>query len=109
MLSETRSSILQAAGYLVKSASSIGQASALFRDGDFDLVALCHSIPDQERDPFIRLIRASGSSVPIVYVAPISDQPPETSVDLIIGSRPMELLGGVETALKKAARQRDAK
>jgi DNA-binding response OmpR family regulator len=88
MLSEARISILRIAGYLVESASSIGEAIDLFREGDFDLVVLCHSIPAQEGDSFIRLIRASGSSVPIVCVAPISDCRPETSADLIIDGRP---------------------
>jgi CheY-like chemotaxis protein len=109
LLSETRSSILRAAGYLVESASSIGQAIDLFRDGDFDLVVLCHSIPAQERDLFLRLIRAYGSSVPIVCIAPISDRHPETSADFIIEGRPMGLLCGVETALNKAVRQHDAR
>jgi DNA-binding response OmpR family regulator len=109
MLLDTRSTILRAGGYLVESASTTGQAIELFREVDFDLVVLCHSIPAGETDPLIRLIRASGSTVPIVCVAPLSDHHLQTSADLVVDSRPQELLCGVEMVLMRATRQRKAK
>jgi CheY-like chemotaxis protein len=105
MLLDTQNSILRAAGYLVESASSIEQAIDNFRDGDFDLVVLCHSIPWRESDRLIYLIRASGSSIPIVSIAALSDHHPDTFPDVTVGGHPMKLMRDIERALNEAARR----
>jgi CheY-like chemotaxis protein len=68
-LMRTRSLVLQSAGYIVESASSLKEAVARFRAGDFDLVLLCHSIPMKDRDHLTCLIRATGSLTPVISIA----------------------------------------
>jgi CheY-like chemotaxis protein len=68
-LLKTRSLVLQSAGYMVESASSVKEAVDRFQSGDFDLVLLCHSVPRKDRDRLTSLIRASGSLTPIVSIA----------------------------------------
>jgi CheY-like chemotaxis protein len=68
-LMRTRSLVLQSAGYIVESASSLKEAVTRFRGGDFDLVLLCHSIPMKDRDQLTCLIRATGSLTPVVSIA----------------------------------------
>jgi CheY-like chemotaxis protein len=68
-LLETRSLVLQSAGYMVESASSLKEAVNRFQSGDFDLVLLCRSVPRKDRDHLTSLIRASGSRIPIVSIA----------------------------------------
>ena len=68
-LMRTRSLVLQSAGYIVESASSLKEAVARFRAGDFDLVLLCHSIPMKDRDHLTCLIRAMGSLTPVISIA----------------------------------------
>jgi CheY-like chemotaxis protein len=67
-LMRTRSLVLQSAGYIVESASSLKEAVDRFRVGDFDLVLLCHSIPMKDRDHLTCLIRATGSLTPVVSI-----------------------------------------
>jgi DNA-binding response OmpR family regulator len=59
-LLRTRSQVLQSAGYIVVSASSVKEAVDYFQAGDFDLVILCHSLPAKDRERLTSLIRASG-------------------------------------------------
>jgi len=61
-LMRTRSLLLQSAGYIVESASSLKDAVARLHAGDFDLVLLCHSIPMKDRDHLTCLIRATAHS-----------------------------------------------
>jgi CheY-like chemotaxis protein len=68
-LLKTRNLVLQSAGYMVESASSVKEAVDRFQSGDFDLVLLCHSVPKKDRDRLTSLIRASGSPTPIVSIA----------------------------------------
>jgi CheY-like chemotaxis protein len=69
MLLDTRNLLMQAAGYIVVSVNSLKEAFPLFQDGDFDLVILCHTLPQQDRERLTSLIRASGSRVPIHAVS----------------------------------------
>lgn len=56
----------QLAGYHITSAGSIREAIVQFRDGDFDLILLDHSIPIESRERLTFLIRTSGSQTPVV-------------------------------------------
>lgn len=58
----------QSAGCYVTSAGSIREAIVQFRDGDFDLILLGHSIPIESRERLTFLIRACGARIPVVYV-----------------------------------------
>lgn len=104
-LLDSRSSVLRAAGYMVDSVLSIRQAIDHFRAGDFDLVALCHSIPSQDRDRLTCLIRASGSSTPVVTIAAMPGQSPDAFADATIESHPNKLIPGIEAALLKDTRR----
>src|ERR1700719_3355794 len=68
-LMRARILVLQSAGYIVESASSLKEAVARFQAGDFDLVLLCHSIPMKDRDHLTCLIRSTGSLTPVVSIA----------------------------------------
>ena len=101
-LLEYRSQILRRAGYIVDSELSLKNAIQRYKDGDFDLVLLCHSIPVQERDHLISSIQAFGSLTPIVSVAPPDSRAPDVVNDLILEATPEKLLGSVQGALLKA-------
>lgn len=60
--------LLQSAGYAVVTARSAKEAIDRFLAGDFDLVLLCHSLPEKERDGLACLIRASGSLTPVITI-----------------------------------------
>ena len=68
-LLHTRELLLRSAGYIVESAHSVEDAIHRFRAGDFDLVILCHSVPAEERQRLVCLIRDHGSSTPVIFVA----------------------------------------
>ncbi len=102
-LLKTRRALLESAGYTVVSAFSLREAVDRFRDGDFDLILLSHSLPKQDRDRLVCLIRASGSRIPVVFLAAGLD-PNDTFADETVGSDPDSLLKGIREALIKAAR-----
>jgi CheY-like chemotaxis protein len=64
-----RGLVLESAGYLVESASTLKGAADRFQSGDFDLVLLCHSVPRKDRDRLTSLIRSSRSRTPIISIA----------------------------------------
>ena len=102
-LQEGRSSILRRAGYIVDSEYSVKDAVERFKQGDFDLVLLCDSMPIEDRDRLTRSIRAFGSLTPIVSVAPPSGRVPQVVEDVISETTPEKLLSGVMGALLKGA------
>lgn len=67
-LLHTRALLLGSAGYIITSTSSIREAIEWFQTGDFDLVVLCHSLSEQEREHLIRVIRKGGSAIPVLFV-----------------------------------------
>ena len=68
-LLDIRNQVLQSAGYIVVSAMSAEEAIHLFRDGDFDLVILCHSLPREHCERLTHFIRNSGSRIPVACVS----------------------------------------
>ena len=98
VLLETRSQVLQAAGYTVIPERSLKKAVARFRDGDFDLVLLCHSIPAQDRERLTRLLREHTSRAPIVSVS-CSVSALDSFADATIGNDPKELILGLRELL----------
>ena len=100
-LMRTRSLVLQSAGYIVESASSLKEAVARFRAGDFDLVLLCHSIPTKDRDHLTCLIRATGSLTPVVSIARNLGEY-AAFVNATLEDGPNKFLAGIEKELSKS-------
>src|SRR5437762_6581200 len=44
-----RSEVLRVEGYAVRQESDLGHALITFKDGDFDLIVICHSVPEKDR------------------------------------------------------------
>lgn len=103
-LMRARSLVLQSAGYIVESASSLKEAVDLFLAGDFDLVLLCHSIPTKDRDHLTCLIRAKGSLTPVVSIARNLGEY-AAFVNATLEDGPNKFLAGVGEELSKAARR----
>ena len=102
MLLSSRNFTLQSAGYFVVPAFSLKEAVDLFRNGDFDLVLLCQSIPAQERDRLTLWIRASGSRIPVVVVSGNLCER-DAFTDATIDSESITLLTGIKEVLINAA------
>lgn len=102
MILSTRCQILQSAGYAIQAASSISEAIALFHGADFDLVLVCHSIPQQDRDRLMHMIRSSRSQIRIYTVAPATSHLQADSSDGVLSNLPTRLLAELEAALRVA-------
>jgi CheY-like chemotaxis protein len=82
---------------------SVREAVDIFLTGGFDLVLLDNSLPIKDRDRLTCLIRASGSRIPVVSVAPeYSDA--DSFADAMLESDPNKLLIGIRGVLLKTAR-----
>lgn len=99
----SRCSVLRSAGYIVQSASSIAEAIDRYFDVDFDFVLLCHSIPVEDRDRLIRVIRSSGSQIPIYTVDSASVDFQTGLADGILSSGPGDLIKELDATLRKGA------
>jgi DNA-binding response OmpR family regulator len=83
--------VLQSAGYTVVLEPSLKKAVTRFREGDFDLVLLCHSIPAKDRELLTQLLRQHTSRTPIVSVSTnLCDL--DSFADAMVGNDPGELL-----------------
>ena len=102
-LMTTRILVLRSAGYVVIRASSFEEAVDHFQSGDFDLVLLCHSVPAADRERLTRLIRASGSSTPIVSIAG-SPGECDAFANSTLEDGPNKFVAGIRDALIKVAR-----
>jgi CheY-like chemotaxis protein len=101
-LLSTRNLALQAAGYIVVSAYSVKEAAYRFREGDFDLVLLCSSIPKDEKDRLIQWIHTSGSHIPVVSV--LTESCPGNSRScLSVDGDPAQLLEDIKQLLNAAS------
>jgi len=102
-LIRTRSLALQSAGHVVVSACSLKETIDYFRFGDFDLVLLSDAVPTRDRDCLIKLIRESGSRIPIVSIASVSDEC-DACATLTPGESRIEFLAGIRNVLMEAAK-----
>jgi len=96
MILSTRSLILRSAGHIVKSLPSVSQAFGAVCNEDFDLVLLCHSIPQEDRDWFTRAVRRFGSRIPIYAVEPGSIGFSPGLADGTLPHRPPDLLKAIQ-------------
>jgi len=94
--------VLEAAGYTVVSELSLKKAMARYREGGFDLVLLCHSIPASDRELLTQLLRDRIPRTPIVSVAP-NLSTLDSFADATIGNDPNELLAGLARTLARTA------
>lgn len=100
VLLQTRSQVLEAAGYTVVSELSLKNAVAKYTEGDFDLVLLCHSIPAKDRELLTQLLRQHTLRTPIVTIAAALCGL-DSFTDATIGNDPKELLAGLRELLVK--------
>jgi DNA-binding response OmpR family regulator len=101
-LLDTRRMVLQTAGYIVVTAGSIKEAFHLCLNHDFDLVVLCHSIPERDRDGLTCMIRASGSLTPVVAITKLSGQH-DVFANATLDADPPKLLIGIRGVLSEEA------
>jgi CheY-like chemotaxis protein len=96
-----RTLVLQSAGYLVESVSSLKEAVDRFESGDFDLVLLCHSVPRKDRYRLTSFLRSSGSRTPIVSIAGTLGEC-DAFASATLEDGPNRFLAGVRAVLVKA-------
>jgi DNA-binding response OmpR family regulator len=99
-LAETRSKVLQQAGYTVECAFSFTQAIDKFLAGDFDLILLCHSIPAEDRERLTLQLRQHTTRTPIITVAAFMGQR-DPFADATIDNDPAELITGIREIVSR--------
>jgi len=97
-LLEIQGSAWKSSGYIITFAWSIKDAITHFRYGDFDLVLLGQSLSVENRERLTFLIRASGSRVPVVFIADPSSAS-DRFVDATVKGEPTNILQEIEDLL----------
>ena len=102
-LVSTRSMVLRSAGYNVECKYTIEDAVRHFLSADFDLVLLCHSLSEDERQHFVRRIREHDSPTPILSIGSFYtlNSPQGDCYDLKTESGPIGLLNCIGATLHK--------
>jgi DNA-binding response OmpR family regulator len=100
-LLSTRHMVLQSAGYLVESTSSIARALKSLHEGGFGLVVVCHSLSDGERTYLKENIRQTGSAMPMIFLSAANAPDDSRSASVSSGSEPSELLHKIEVVLRQ--------
>jgi len=99
ILMPVRSMLLHQAGHEVVEARSLGEALKRIKAGNFDLLLICHTVDENERDLIIEALRLSSPMIPILCLTTT----PEYS-DLncsAASSTAPEFLAAVDHALHK--------
>jgi DNA-binding response OmpR family regulator len=101
LLLQTRSQVLRSAGYTVVTALSLDQSLKEFRGGDFDLVILCHSIPQPERELFTNAVHSHSPKTPVIVIsATLSSM--DRFADAMVENEPAVLLQEIPRVLHRA-------
>lgn len=69
ILMPVRSMLLHQAGYKVIEARSLGEALKRIKAGNFDLLLICHTVDEDERDLMIEALRFSAPVIPILCLS----------------------------------------
>jgi CheY-like chemotaxis protein len=99
----SQSSLWQSAGYVVTSTGSIREAIVYIRDGDFDLVLLGHSIPDDSRERFAFLVKAIGPRTPVVSITDSANHR-DKFADATVRNEPISLLQCIGEVMAERSR-----
>ncbi|SRR6266567_4185135 len=86
-----RNAVLRNAGYYVHAESSVYEAMHLFMRGDFDLVILCHTIPEAEKVNLLTAIKTATASTPVIIVRD-GDRTTQADARCIPSTAPMRSL-----------------
>ena len=96
-----RNAVITAAGYSVASATDSHEAVDKLLNGDFDLVVLCQSIPDDDRRRLARIISSYSPSTPIIMVSQGQRDDYEFGT-LALRCRPDQVVAAIQDCLAEA-------
>jgi CheY-like chemotaxis protein len=104
---DTRDLLLRSVGYHIVSVMSVREAVSVFQDDDFDLIVLCHTLPQKDCERLTCFIRASGSRIPI---ATVSNTLGESNpfADMALEREPVAFLAGIRDLLNRHAKVHQA-
>ncbi len=97
----SRAMLLRSRGYEVVTAETAAEAVELCRP-DFDLITLCHSIPEPDKRALVADLRNRGCAAPILSILP-SMQRPIPEADFAVDPEPSHVLDTVARILERRA------
>lgn len=106
-LLKSRNTALAALGYKVAAASDSLEIVDKLLNGDFDLVLLCHTIPDEDRLRVARIVAGYSPSTPVVLVSEDGCSPC-TAGARIVQCRPDQLMSTLSHSLAPSSGPRAA-
>jgi DNA-binding response OmpR family regulator len=95
-----RNAQLLAAGFKVASATNSHEVVEKLLNGDFDLVLLCDSMPDEDRNRLARIVSGYTPSTPVVLIS-IADGEEHAPGGGSVRCHPEQLLATVAESLQR--------
>lgn len=99
-LLKRRNAQLLAAGFKVASATDSYEVVEKLLNGDFDLVLLCDSMAEQDRERLARIISSYAPSTPVVLISS-TEEAEQDSGDGPVRCHPEQLLATVAESLQR--------
>ena len=93
-LLQTRRLILQEQGYVVEVCDNTEEFVGKFLDGDFDLVLLCNSLRDGERERLCSLVHRFSQRTPVLVVRSLPEHTSH-SAEYACTGEPQTILAGI--------------
>jgi CheY-like chemotaxis protein len=99
VLLKTRTLVLERSRYKVVARASVGEALDCLQANEFDLILLCHSLSNRERERLTNSVRSRGLNARVVLVTTNAVLDDHRSVDAVIESRPERMLEQLQALL----------
>jgi CheY-like chemotaxis protein len=93
-----RNATLSAEGYRVAAASDSSEIVEKLLNGDFDLVLLCQSIPDDDRRRLARIVTSYTPSTPVIVISDSHDYARD-HVPRAVNCLPEQVMAAVRSSL----------
>lgn len=106
-LMQSRRVLLEQEGYVVNVCDNTEEFVARFLDGDYDLVLLCNSLRDAERERLTSLVHRFSRRTPVLLVSNLPGG--GKGVDDVCSGEPQTVLDTISRLLPPAARRAPAK
>lgn len=97
----SRNEVLRRQGHTVVTAVTFAEIVESFFAGDFDVIVLCHTVPDYERRKIIRMVHNHAPRTPVLVLSAYEGQGRDEGA-VPVPNHPQELVEAVELAARKS-------
>jgi len=100
-LMTSRSLLLRTSGYAVHEALSRLQALTMVHSDLIDVLLICHTVPENEKQTLVSAVRKQRLLIPILCISESEFPGPSSDGCTVISNMPAELLAAIDSAVNE--------